>query len=377
LTRFRPFPQFFTWLGYFVFCLALALLLLEAFACLGRAAYHKFHHPSAVSGSTSNSDLDLQAEQRRRLSEQKRNYLPYRVWGLTEWHGHYMNNDHTQVGIVRRTVNPVRAECAGRATHIWMFGGSTLYGTSVADSATIPSYLSQILNASGCFEVVNFGVEGYVSNQERIVLEEELKSGKRPDLVINYDGFNDAFTAVLEPGIVGAPIGTTELRRRLDGSYGSIRGLLRHSCAVNLMSRWLLKHKASSVPEVANAVRTVEDLEANQELIRALGKAYGFRVRSFWQPFLLDGKKVPTREEAQWIANASNPDTPFRELLPVYQEARRKAAETQQFSFLGDIFDQDAGTIYLDWVHLNPRGNEIIARKIAESIQQASAAKLQ
>ena len=284
-----------------------------------------------------------------------------------------MNNDRTDVGIVRRTVNPIRPECAGRmTTHIWMFGGSTLYGTGVADSATIPSFLSQILNVSGCTEVVNFGVEGYVSNQERIVLEEELKSAKRPDLVINYDGFNDAFTAVLEPGIVGAPIGTRELTRRLDGPYGSIRGLLRRSCAVNLMSRWLLKHKPSPSPDLATAARTVQDLQANQELIRALGKSYGFRVLSFWQPFLLDGKKAPTPEEVQWIARASNPETPFRALLPAYREARSKATQSHEFIFLGDVFDQQDETVYLDWVHLNPRGNEIIARKIAESIQQTS-----
>lgn len=75
-----------------------------------------------------------------------------------------------------------------------MFGGSTVYGIGPPDSATIPSYLSRELNVdpSTCLDVTNLGAEGYVTNQEPILLIQQLKAGRRPDIAVFYDGINDS-----------------------------------------------------------------------------------------------------------------------------------------------------------------------------------------
>jgi hypothetical protein len=72
------------------------------------------------------------------------------------------------VGVVRKTTSPNGQTCTGQSTRsVWMFGGSALYGTGVPDWATLPSYLSRVLNAvrRGCIIVVKSGVEDYVTNQ--------------------------------------------------------------------------------------------------------------------------------------------------------------------------------------------------------------------
>lgn len=65
-----------------------------------------------------------------------------------------------------------------------MFGGSTLFGMGMPDSESISSHLTHKLNSggSGCFAVLNLGMQSYVTNQELIFLVETLKTQQRPDV---------------------------------------------------------------------------------------------------------------------------------------------------------------------------------------------------
>ena len=56
--------------------------------------------------------------------------------------------------------------------------------------------------------------------------------------------------------------------------------------------------------------------------------------------------------------------------MPVYKEAENRAAENGDFVFLADAFDSVREPVYLDWVHLNPVGNEIIARAMTPYVQE-------
>lgn len=80
---------------------------------------------------------------------------------------------------------------------IWLFGGSTLRGDTEDDSRTIPSLLAAYLNRNGRpyhFTAVNFGVNSFNSLLEVQYLEKALieSDDAGPDLVIFYDGANDA-----------------------------------------------------------------------------------------------------------------------------------------------------------------------------------------
>ena len=86
---------------------------------------------------------------------------------------------------------------------IHIFGGSTVFGTGSSDSETIPSYIQKILNDRGVnVAVKNYGFMTLVASQQLAALKAaKLSAG---DIVLFYDGGNDAFNSF----VYGSPEGT-------------------------------------------------------------------------------------------------------------------------------------------------------------------------
>jgi len=102
---------------------------------------------------------------------------------------------------------------------IAVLGGSVVFGSgAVSNDYTISALLEGVLNSHSTgkkFEVINAGMNGYIISQERILLEEELL-GLDLDMIIVFDGFNDAcspmqggrdglppaFSQVFSPGLI-------------------------------------------------------------------------------------------------------------------------------------------------------------------------------
>src|SRR5271169_6268424 len=161
--------KLFALLGYLVFTVVAMSALLEIVCWGGWAVYRRAHSEPQRNEATSPALAgyswapEFWREESARVNV-KREYVPFRLWGVMPWHGKYVNNDESEKGIWRRTVSPSSAQCEGRQkVSIWMFGGSAVYGTGVPDWATLPSQLSRDLNSGGtdCVMVRNFGVEGY------------------------------------------------------------------------------------------------------------------------------------------------------------------------------------------------------------------------
>ena len=307
-------------------------------------------------------------------------YVPFRVWGVTAWHSEYINNDQLTVGILRRTINPT--QCApDHQTTVWTFGGSTMYGTGVPDFATIPSYLSHELNSgsSDCFAVLNFGVEGYVTDQELILLEEQLKAGGRPNMVIFYDGVNDSSLAWGPSGHPDPHFTFGTIKSRIEGSLSARLDFLQKSYAMRLTRSALARHRPASsfasllATQQPNIISVFDNYEGNLHLARVLGEAYGFRVYWFWQPLLTYGHKPLVRFEQQMAARDSAGTSAesawFLTMNAVYGEAERHASSDGVYVFLGNLFDSVKEPLYVDEAHLGPRGNEIAAQAIAARIR--------
>src|SRR5579862_91976 len=255
-------------------------------------------------------------------------YAPFRIWGLRPWHSEYINNDETPTGLVRRTINPTSPQCV--STHsIWVFGGSTTYGTGVPDFATWPSYLSRDLNARGlCTTVTNFGVEGYLTNQEIVYLIEELKKRQPPETVIFYDGLNDSGAAGPTPGPPEPHfyIGTTA--SRIAGSPRARLDFIYESYSARVLGPFLkpLVHRGpslSGLPEAhEKATAVLDNYQANLRIMRALSSSYNFKLYCFWQPSLYYGHKslVPF-ERALPVT-----DDWSRIVTAVYEEAKVRSA---------------------------------------------------
>ena len=77
---------------------------------------------------------------------------------------------------------------------IFTVGGSTTFGAGADDDMTWPAYLQQIINEKITdkeIEVINAGVSGAQSKLEYDLIKNKLLSFD-PDLIIMYDGWNDA-----------------------------------------------------------------------------------------------------------------------------------------------------------------------------------------
>jgi hypothetical protein len=171
-------PRLFAAVGYAVFTSMMVIALLECGAFVVLSAYHWVWPDTEVNFAEHSPAYrgyswapEFWKEEKARWRSQHGAYEPFRIWGVAPWHSEYINTDDSENGSRRRTINP--QGCAENTRiDVWMFGGSTLFGTGVPDWATIPSFLSHDLNSSGvgCVVVTNFGTEGYVTNQELILL---------------------------------------------------------------------------------------------------------------------------------------------------------------------------------------------------------------
>ena len=379
------FQRFFAFIGYLIFSIILAAAVLE----LGAFGIWTLSHGARPnrqeklgSASPAYADFPWAAEfwkeeaQRRKLHNG--GYVPFRIWGTPEFHGKYVNNDKYQFGVVRRNIDNLSADCKNQPiTDIWMFGGSTLYGSGVPDWATISSLLATELNKTPkrCVAITNFGTEAYNSNQELLLLLEQLKAGRRPDVVILYDGVNDSYTGVYQPGIATAHMQYTQISARVESKLVGKLEFLRHSYALQLARRLALfkqkqDPKAMEAETKLKAMQTLDNYEANLRMVRALAGIYHFQVYAFWQPSLAYGSKPIVPYEAELIrVDANSPDgSALKPMRFAYQEAERRAAANSDFVFLGNILDSEQKPLYLDEWHLGPKGNELIAHAIANKL---------
>jgi lysophospholipase L1-like esterase len=374
----QRFSRYSAILGYVVLSLLAAAILLELVSWLALLAYGRDRsgtHRNPAASPAYAADFSAQEFWNEESVRQNlhKTFTPFSIWSMPEWHSKYINNDETETGVLRRTANPTGKTCGTKKNvNVWVFGGSTVYGTGVPDWATLPSYLSRKLNSAGsdCTIVSNFGVEGYVSNQELIVLLQQLKT-HRPEIVIFYDGINDAGTA---EDLNKPPLPYYYFQTIKDRVEGSIRGRFdfvtgSHAFRLAAMLGRAVRGKSPSTTQVAErrtkAGAVLDNYEENLRLARALGAAYGFETYAFWQPSLYYGRKplVPFEQNEISVSDRSP------SIIASYQEAESRAAECRCFVFLGDLFDSVKEPLYLDVAHLGPRGNELAAQAIAKDIQ--------
>jgi lysophospholipase L1-like esterase len=383
-----PVENFFAVLGYALASLIVVAILLELFSFITLSIDHTFHpDPLASSRSPAYEGKEWAGEfwreQKLLWGKARGSYVPFTVWGVRKWHTRYINTDETQLGILRRTIQQMGEPCRQKVVReIWVFGGSTVYGMDVPDFATIPSYLSRELNRDpqACVRVSNLGVDGYVTNQELILLIQQLKAGRRPDVVIFYDGINDAIVGAFSPGIPSGHWSLQAIQAKFQNSFESELTFVKNSYSLQLV-RLVLKQfrrgptKLNNRELFAKAQATIVNYEANLRLVRILAVAYGFKAYFFWQPVLAYGAKRLVQFE-KGLKDLSDKDLGGQvqsAMAAVYRTAEFRSAHSGDFVFLGHVFDEIDEPLYADIFHLGPRGNEIIAHTIARQLQQASS----
>ncbi len=247
---------------------------------------------------------------------------------------------------------------------IFIFGGSTTFGSGVRDNETIASFLHKHLKAAGRkgVRIYNFGRGHYFSSQERILFQQLLLQNHIPSLAIFIDGLNDL------NHYSGAPAYTKKLTKFMDDGETSPLWNLILDLPV---SRYFMKqHKVSGVSVVRDpgtvAGEVIQRYIANQKLTDVIAKGYGIRTLFVWQP-------VPVFEydQSHNIFGTFNYSKGLPYLKPGYEimlREYRSGAFGSNFLWLADMQRDLKEPLYIDGVHYSAKMSDLIASRIADRI---------
>jgi hypothetical protein len=297
-------------------------------------------------------------------------YQSYVIWRRAPFAGQTINVD---AGGIRKTYY---SSCDASSYNIWIFGNSSLWGTGVPDWATIPSLLAKRYQDAGhkvC--VKNFGEKAWVSTQELIQLTLALKqAAQKPDLVIFYDGVTDSYLPY-QSNVTDAHFNFAQTKEEFQslGNHGASLEYLKHTDTY----RTLMELRSTLVEGGADIDRahfTAKELNSmaeitynnylkNIRLVDLLAQGFGFRCAFFWQPTLLAGHKPLTADEIRLrkaeLSNHPGGDAVFQATYNLFEHY-----QNEKFFDLANIFDKDPDERFLDFSHIGPAGNQIVADKM-------------
>ena len=389
--------------------LGLTVLVVVAVDLLGRAATaidNRFFSPpvlDSVSGALDErqfaaayggADYDVATLFREFHATERIVYEPYTIWDRRYYPGDLISIDHEGF---RQTTNNSEAEDALR---VWVFGGSTVWGEGAPDDETIPSHLARLINTWGVDATVkNLGERGYVSTQEVVSLYRELQAGRRPDVVVFYDGINDAAAASNWPEVPGSHVSLHRIRDRFQfGEVPSerrrdfVRSLGIYKASRIVLDRLEARERTAPLrqddadiditPRFLDANfrflggQAVDVWLANRELVMALGDEFGFRALFVLQPSLwTDGKPLHVSErqilsEHLEIRAMTHIMATRAEMSTILGERRRDGTLPSNVHDLAEVFSTVADPVYIDYVHTAGLGYRIVAETLFERLRE-------
>ncbi len=289
-------------------------------------------------------------------------YEPFVGWKTLPYAGETLT-----IGVDGNRVVPNRD--GKQFTSVHFFGGSTMWGEGSDDDHTIPALFCE---KNPEFKVFNHGQLAYNSRQELDALISLYATGAKPDVVIFYDGVNDAaflcpkeikklpahrlVPMYREKLYVGKTAFVKEVTGKIfiDNILGTIRQVTYKPAPNNT------PYDCVSNPEKAEQIAEmmIKNWEMAQEIVTSRG-----------------GRFIAVLQPAAFIGQ---PRTDYLELDPelgknfqaIYALVQKKIAERnhQWIVDLTDKFDGD-NYIYIDFCHVSPNGNEIIAKEMTRIVK--------
>ena len=349
--------------------------------------------PKAVEDLSIYSDHDMARQLHREDNENEgKILLPFSGWAHRPFDGKYV---HVLANSERRTWNPERD--SRKTFKIFVFGGSTVWGTGVQDDGTIPSQMSKLLNETISPNVRtlvrNFGETSYSLVQIATRLLVLLQKGEVPDLVVFYGGFNETNFAY-ETGLGGIAgdeqyISNIYRDRIYQGAFRQAANEFREkfgsfcrSCQVALGG---LRHVWPGLL-IAPAAREIGFQLAAEELdhlaeetandyqnefpnyLNGLADGFHFRAVIFWQPNLYtESKRIGEENLLEHFYPHSN-DVKAAELFKKTY-ARIHDDSNRNFFNISDTLQSRSKECYLDAVHISEECNGIVSRRIVEILR--------
>ena len=247
---------------------------------------------------------------------------------------------------------------------IFVFGGSTTFGSGVTDYETIASWLSKRLeemNVNGV-QVYNFGRGNYIFGQEVVLLQQLLLQNHVPTLAIFIDGLNDL------NHVSGNPAFTKKFTQVMDEGEISTSWKLFLELPISRFFFSGGKNAEANSPEDSNTTsdKVIDRYLSNKKLASGIAQHYGFKTLFVWQP-------VPVYKYDQKFNIFRDFDysrfLPY--LKPGYEIMATRCLRGRcgdDFLWLADMQENFNEPLYVDAVHYSSEMSKNIASKIAETI---------
>jgi lysophospholipase L1-like esterase len=300
-------------------------------------------------------------------------YQPWVQFSEPPYKGKLVNVDVDSLGFsIRRTRNEEQKE-KSPGLRIFTFGGSNTFGYNVSDEHTWPSYLSDVLNKrakeSGLnirIEVTNYGRGFYYSTQEVLLLEQLLRRGQRPNLVIFLDGGNEGQSCS------DAPFFTEKLRDAMHSLQFAVPNIgwlpiVRLANALN--QRLFAPTRPNSCEnESEEGIEGAVQYEQNTKIARVVSELYNVKALFFLGP---DAPYNYPTELYRDKTRAKNLIQPFYQYKEMFYSKARNIDGVVDLTSLFDLWGRARKAI-IDDVHYSPKFNQFLAQHVADQIDLGS-----
>ncbi|QLA18316.1 SGNH/GDSL hydrolase family protein [Desulfolutivibrio sulfoxidireducens] len=268
---------------------------------------------------------------------------------------------------------------------VWFFGGSTMRASTAPFDKSIPSFVASELNAApgpvryNCF---NFGINSFNSILETKYLQKQLIEFQvRPNLVVFYDGANDANYFALYKSPYGHE-GMDRVQGLLESYFKTPVGILKPLCAAWYASftRELLAKAAYALtpldPDAPMLRDYIELTVKRYDHVDRMAAAYGASFLLFLQPVYwaetcgdLD-PAVRLDEERTILGRRAFPHV-RQNFMIVYAALEQALADRPYFvSLRNALCSRTAPAYTADGVHQTDAGREGVARVIVPLLRQ-------
>ena len=356
------------------------LLILE----IGLGFFYNYHGESGIddnteriiaSGAYDELDPTTVKEIFRELRQQDMKWKSYVHYSFKPFEGKH----NTIYANGQRKTENFSLKNSKNALKIFCFGGSTMYSSGARDEHTIPSKLSKLIHdkfPNQNIEITNFGCHGYTRTSENIQLQQELIKNNIPDIVIFYDGVNEIISAH-QNNRAGTPTNAYNRINEFKIAHDYKKRIRLVITSSNLYRfTTALQRKINTNSAYGKLQNRPDSLGLSiaknyiglVKISNSLEKDYGFKTYNFIQPIIYSKKHLSPTEKEYYKYQEY-----YENLYRISYNAIKNDSLMINDPSLIDIsnaFDTTKKTIYVDFCHVSELGNELVAKKIFNSIEK-------
>jgi hypothetical protein len=291
-------------------------------------------------------------------------YEPFVGWKILPYKGNTLHID--QHGN-RIHIAPHALE--GPRKSMVFFGGSTMWGEGSDDQHTIPALFSE---ANPGYEVLNRAQLAYNSRQELDALITLYAKNIKPNVVIFYDGVNDA--AFLCPSDIKelpahrlVPLFRSKLYVKKSAFVKEVLNKTFTENILKLMNRVSSNREETKslyncLGDSGKAEEIAEIMMKNWEMANEIVTGRGGKFIAILQPAAYVGK--PKTDHLKLDQELG------KNFVEVYKHIKQKIAE-RKHDWIFDLSDKfDGGQyIYIDFCHVSSNGNQIMATELSKLVR--------